>query len=91
MKVRVVRRGGLAGVPVSTTVDSDELPPAALAALQGAVGRPAAPPRGADAFTYEFTLGEGAAATSAVLHEHELPPELGPLLDRLAEDGLPGR
>ena len=92
MKVSVVRRGGFAGIPVSTTVDSDELPADTLQALRETVGAPrsGAQPPGADRFTYELTLGEGVAATSALVPEHELPDALGPLLDRLATDGRPG-
>jgi hypothetical protein len=92
VKVSVVRRGGFAGIPVSTVVDTDELPDETVQALRAAVADPGsgAVAPGADRFSYELTLGEGVAAQSAVVAEHELPEALSPLLDRLARDGRPG-
>jgi hypothetical protein len=89
--VHVVRRGGIAGLAVSATVDSAELPADAVAALEQAVrGSGGTGPAGADRFRYELTVGEGVAARRAVLEEHEVPGALAPLLDRLASDGTPG-
>jgi hypothetical protein len=77
---------------VSTVVDTGELPDETVQALQAAVANPGtgSPAPGADRFSYELTLGEGVAAQSAVVAEHELPDALAPLLDRLARDGRPG-
>jgi hypothetical protein len=92
--VRIRRCGGFAGLSVSAELDSATLPADAAGRLERAVaglpwGRPTAPPSHPDAFRYEVTLPDDPGRGTAVLGEHEVGPDLAPLLDRLAAAGTP--
>lgn len=87
-RITVTRRGGIAGVALTGSGTTDDLPPeqaaAARAALaQTAWGATADRPRHPDAFTYDVTV-EGADGTrSRSFAEHELPDDLRPLVKHL--------
>jgi hypothetical protein len=87
-RITVTRRGGIAGVALTGSGTTDDLPApeaaAAKAALaQTAWGAAADRPRHPDAFTYEVTV-EGADGTrSRNFAEHELPDDLRPLVKHL--------
>jgi hypothetical protein len=97
MRVRITRRGGLAGIPLSAELDTasfDKDTAARLdAALQkvvrGASGRGAperAAPAHPDAFTYEIALPDQGGLPAQV-GEHDMPAELEPLLRELTDKG----
>ncbi len=88
MRVRVVRRGGIAGVALETTVDTSELTDAAQAesALRDLPwGRPATLPRHPDQFCYELSVAGGDRAV--LLSEDDVPVGLRPVLELLAQRG----
>lgn len=94
LRIRAVRRGGFAGIAASATTDSALFPPQVAASVEQALRDASATAPGAarpDRFVYEFTLGEGAAAPTAVLPEDHVPDALKPLLDHLAGQWRPGR
>ena len=85
MKVKVTRRGGLAGIPLHGEVDTAALTAkqgraaeAALGALTGlATGTPAGPPRHADGFQFELAF-DGHTAT---IDETEVSAGLRPVIE----------
>jgi hypothetical protein len=87
MRVRIVRRGGLAGLRMAAVVDTEELarPDAArvdaeLAALPW--GAPAPPAAHPDEFSYQLTLLDGGAgARSVSVGQAHFAERLGPLLE----------
>jgi hypothetical protein len=81
VRVKVTRRGGLAGLTLAADVDVDDA--AARAIEQLTPGSPPYP----DGFEYRFDLPDGRAVT---VPEHELPPDLDPLLDEFAKKAKPG-
>ncbi len=83
MHVRVVRRGGIAGVVVRGEVDSSELDDADTAErLLHALPFGRQPPPGQpDRFRYEITVTEGSQTRSAQIGEAELPDGLRPLVE----------
>ncbi len=91
MKVSVVRRGGLAGIPFRGSVDTTELGDrmgsveSALQALPD--GKPAAPPTHPDSFQYELQVADGKTVN---LDESELTDDLQPLVDLALEHGSLG-
>lgn len=92
MRVHVTRRGGLAGVALHASLDTDQLPPSEAARAEAALralpwGRPLAEPAGADRFHYEVVTVEGGRERHLNLGEHEIPQSLRPLLELLNEQG----
>ena len=89
MRVRVARGGGLAGLSTVTTLDSQHLEGPAKAALRASVasalaageapGTPGAG-RGADLFSYELTVEDGASSQTLRRTDANLTPELRELL-----------
>jgi emfourin len=84
VRVRVTRRGGLAGLTLSAEVEAND---AVERALEQLVAAPASgEPPYPDGFEYRFDLSDGRSVT---LPEHALPRELDPLLDEFAKKGKP--
>jgi hypothetical protein len=88
VRVELVRSGGLAGVTIRASLDTDELPPAVATKAEAAIDAldwDAAPTAAgwADGFQYELTVSRGDAQRSKTLQEHELPDDARPLLDAL--------
>jgi hypothetical protein len=82
MRVRVVRRGGLAGVALSGDAETSELPMPAAAAAEAALssfsaGKAAGAPSHPDAFAYEVSF-DGRSVT---LDESEISDDLRPIID----------
>lgn len=92
MRVRVVRRGGIAGVALETTLDTGEIDGVDAAATEADLrglpwGRAASPPTRADQFSYEISTDDGGGRCT-VLREDEVPPALRPVLARAARNGV---
>jgi hypothetical protein len=93
LRVRIKRRGGLAGVSLSTELDTSELDQETAARMEEAVTRLLAGPGTKatphpDAFQYEISTPD--SKRSVVVGEHELPTGLEPLRRRLTQDGQVG-
>jgi hypothetical protein len=88
MRVEVVRRGGLAGIPLRGSIDTADLPPAAARAASGVLtaSRAASGPPHPDGFQYELS-GRGQ---SVVLNEREISDDLRPLIDAALAHGTLG-
>jgi hypothetical protein len=94
VKVRIRRRGGIAGnVTLGAELDTAELPPDRAEPLDAALGRlpwgaPPPAPAHPDAFRYELSLPDDAGRGRAVLGEDDVGDDaFGPLLDRLRSAG----
>jgi hypothetical protein len=98
MHVRVVRRGGLAGIPMRGEVETTELaqtPDHARAiedALRGLpVDRPPAAPSHPDGFQYAIEFADGGGEPRSVtLDESEVSDELRPLIQQAMQRGTLG-
>jgi hypothetical protein len=92
MRVGVVRRGGLVGVPLRGDVDTANLPAPTAALAERALrslpfGRPPAVPQHPDSFQYQITMLDTDEHRSVVLDEAQLPNDLRPLLDKALAEG----
>ncbi|MDQ6816114.1 MAG: hypothetical protein M3018_01740 [Actinomycetota bacterium] len=94
MRIRIRRRGGLAGVTLRADVDTAELESATAARVEGALARllttagPVSTPH-PDAFEYEIGIPDRGEAVS--FGEHDVPADLQPLVELVARDGSPER
>jgi hypothetical protein len=93
VRVRVTRKGGLAGLTLAADLDTkdlgDDTAPHVERTLEELVAKdqPSEPPH-PDGFEYHFTLPDRGAVA---VPEHELPQELQPLLEEFAKKGkMPG-
>ena len=80
-RLQVERSGGFGGLTLSASVPLAALEPRERAAIEERLGRSPAPPSGPDRFVYRFRM----RGREAVVQEDMVPPELQPLLDRLAD------
>jgi hypothetical protein len=97
VKVRLSRSGGFTGVRRAVEVSDEELSPADAARLREAVARaraaslrstvPAARPRGADQFSYELSVDDGAAPATLRFAEAHGGEELTALAELVEELG----
>ena len=92
MRVELARSGGLAGLTMAVSVDTDTLAPETAAVLQAALGdadlaelavRPARPTRGADRYHYDITVERDGERHAISFPETDVPPELRPVIDAL--------
>lgn len=92
MRIDFARSGGLAGLTMAVSVDTDRLPPdaagvvdAALrrADLAGLAARPRQPAAGADRYQYDLTIERDGECHTLSFRESEVPPELRPVVDAL--------
>jgi hypothetical protein len=93
MRVRIRRRGGLAGVTLRADVDTSELDSATAARVEGALTRltttgPVSTPH-PDAFEYEIGIPE--RGQTVAFGEHNVPAELQPLVELVSRVGSPER
>jgi hypothetical protein len=91
MRLRIRRRGGIAGVTLKADVDTAELPADSAtrldAAVRGLAGGGSSGPPHPDGFRYEITQLDDPRQASVVLGEHEVPPELNGLIEAVNESG----
>jgi hypothetical protein len=78
MKLRIERRGGLAGLSAVGERDVEELTTAQRQALDGLVktGGPAKPSPGADRFHYKVTLTDDEGTRAFEVPEDQMPQAL---------------
>jgi len=92
--VKVIRRGGIAGIPVYANFDTAELPPeqskVVEAKLLAITEQEPAEPGPPDRFVYHFVLGDQEPGRNLIVHGHLLPRELRPLVDHVRQNGKPG-
>jgi len=87
MRVRVIRRGGLAGIAMRGEIETTELPPhqAQLAeeALHGLpADAPPAAPQHPDGFQYEIAFSPpGGASRTTLIDEAEVSEALRPVIE----------
>lgn len=95
MRVRVERRGGIAGIPMTAEVDTAELGPdradQAERLLRSSPPAPSGPPV-PDGFRFHLSLPDsGSDSDVAVVDERQVPDALRPLLDLAATRAAPRR
>jgi hypothetical protein len=94
MRIRIRRRGGLAGVTLRADVDTADLDSAAAARVEGALTRllttagPVSTPH-PDAFEYEIGMPDRGETVS--FGEHDVPADLQPLVELVSRVGSPER
>jgi len=96
MRVRVVRRGGLAGIAVTGEVDTGELPAEQAKAVEDRLHRlpldkPTPPPGHPDGFQYALEFpGPRGESRSITLDESEVDDNLRPVIQKAMERGTLG-
>jgi len=96
MHIRVTRRGGLAGIPLSGEIDTTELPPQQATLAEAAlhklpIGTPKAPPGHPDGFQYEIAFSpSGGESRSLVIDEAEVSAALRPVIETAMRRGTLG-
>lgn len=93
MRIFFKRSGGFTGMQISTTIDTQELPPQESEQLYRFVEEasffelPPSPsnPGGADQFSYSLTVVEGARQHTVEISDANAPDELRPLLRKLTQ------
>ena len=94
MKIQFARTGGVAGIRLTATLDSESLPPEEADRLRRLIAAASffeQPPSrhsrigGADRFQYEVTVEEGDRIKKVELDESSVPETLQPLLDYLVD------
>jgi len=96
MHVRVVRRGGLAGIALRGEVDTVELTQDLARAIEDLlyglpVDKPPAAPRHPDGFQYAIEFPDaGGVPRSVMLDESEVSDDLRPLIQKAMEHGTLG-
>ena len=95
MRVRVVRRGGLAGISLSGEVDTSEFPGDQAKAIEDRLRSlptdKAAAPGHPDGFQYTIEFAEaGGESRSVALDESEIADDLRPVIQKAMERGTLG-
>jgi hypothetical protein len=100
IRLHLVRRGGLAGIPLQATVDTAELDPAEAEAIHAALdaadlralaARPPQAPGMPDAFSYELEVERGAEKHRLVFGEHDVPEPLRQTVELLKARAGPAK
>jgi hypothetical protein len=94
MRVSLVGYGGFAGLPLSASVDTDELPQAQAAKALEALDRlastpPSIPSGGSSEPWYRLTISRDAEEQVVVVTESQIPPALRPLIGALVRRARP--
>ena len=98
IRIEFRRSGGFAGIPLTATTTTDELPDEHAAQLQGLLTsaevpqepRPAPGGGGADRFQYQLNLDDGQRHRSFAWDETQVPDEIRPVLGTLTRFARPG-
>jgi len=96
MQVRLVRSGGLAGLRMVATADSEDLPADQQAVVSRLLtedlrGSGVSPPGGADQFSYQLEIQHGDRTVRRHWQEPEVNEIVRPLLDSLTRQAKPAR
>lgn len=100
MRIYFVRSGGLAGIRMTTTIDSEMLSPEEVQKLREmleAAGFFDLPPiiapnaPGADRFQYELTVESEDRQHTVEIYESAIPAELRPVLEWLTQKAFMGK
>ncbi len=91
MRIDFERSGGFAGMRITTTIDTQTLPPdqanelTQLVASSGFFSLPATFPStgGADQYTYTVTINDQGRQHTVVVKDGSIPPALQPLIQQL--------
>ena len=95
MRIHFEKSGGFTGIPLTTTIDTNELPPDVAAQLlqelveSGLLDQDpsaleaAQPPAGADMITYELTFEVGSYEQTYCLTDETAPDAMQPLFRQL--------
>jgi hypothetical protein len=91
VRLKIRRLGGIAGVVLQARFDTAELPAGEASRVEGAVRAlavraPSGPPL-PDAFRYEIARLDDPDSAPIVIDEHDVPPELAGLIERVSESG----
>ncbi len=95
MRIQYRRSGGIAGIDMTASLDSAELPveqaqlAAGLLHPAGTLAAPAASPAPPDGFSYELTVHDGEQAQTHNWSETEVPAVVQPLLASLGQRAQP--
>jgi len=100
VKVQFARTGGVAGIRLTVTLDTETLPPAEADRLRRLVAaarlfdQPASRPSPApetDRFQYQVTVEDGSRIKKVEMDESSVPGTFRPLLDYLIDSARTGR
>ncbi len=92
IRIELERSGGFAGVSLTASVDTSQLPPDEASTITELVervdfralaARAAGPSRAPDRFQYDLVVSRGGERHALSLGESAVTPELRPLLDHL--------
>jgi Emfourin len=95
MLISLTRSGGLAGVPVEFSINTDDLPPEEAskltdltreAKLEDLAQRSPIGGRGYDRFQYDLTVEDAGRRVKVTVAEDAASPELKSLINRLLQD-----
>jgi hypothetical protein len=96
MQVKLVRCGGLAGLSLVATADTDDLPADQQKVVSRLLtedlrGPVASPPGGADQFSYQLEIQQGDRTVRRHWQEPEVDESVRPLLASLTRQAKPAR
>jgi hypothetical protein len=96
MRVRLVRSGGLAGLSMVATADTDDLPAdqrdvVSRLLTEDLRGPGVSPPGGADQFSYQLEIKQGDRTVRRHWKEPEVHESVRPLLASLTRQAKPAR
>jgi hypothetical protein len=96
MQVRLVRSGGLAGLSLVATANSDDLPADQQRVVSRLLtedlrGPGVSPPGGADQFSYQLEIQHGDRTVRRHWEEPEVHESVRPLLTSLTRQAKPAR
>jgi hypothetical protein len=100
LELSVRRTGGLAGLPMVASLNTRDLDPEEAERIVDALDRadlghvqdrPGAPPGSADMFQYRLDVRGPDRTQTVCFSDHQMPPELAPVIRALMRRGKPGR
>jgi L-ascorbate metabolism protein UlaG (beta-lactamase superfamily) len=100
LELSLRRTGGLAGLPMVASLNTRDLDPEAAERIVDALdqadldhvhNRPDAPPGSADMFQYQLDVRGPDRTQTVRFSDHQMPPELAPVIRALMRGAKPGR